>query len=102
MNGLTSSDESLISEACGGRRAAFDQLVERYFGTVWAIAYARMGRRDSADDLAQEVFLVAWLHLQSLSDQSRFAGWFTSNGLRRLRPRQLLRQSPPTQRPRPR
>src|ERR1700678_1296108 len=71
------SDKMLISEARGGRRAAFDQLIERYFGTVWAIAYSRMGRRDSADDLAQEVFLVAWLHLQSLSDPSRFAGWLS-------------------------
>src|ERR1700722_12996874 len=77
IDGSIHSDQMLISQARAGGRAAFDQLVERYFGTVWAIAYARMGRRDSADDLAQEVFLVAWLHLQSLSDPSRFAGWLS-------------------------
>ncbi|HEY1922818.1 MAG TPA: sigma-70 family RNA polymerase sigma factor, partial [Tepidisphaeraceae bacterium] len=70
-----SSSESLVMKAQAGDRAAFSALVERYFGTVWAIAYARLREWQAAEDLTQEVFVLALLHLDSLSDPKRFAGW---------------------------
>lgn len=71
------NDDALVAAARASDPEAFPRLVERYFGTVWAIAYARLGRTESADDLAQEVFLMAFLHLRDLSDPGRFAGWLS-------------------------
>ena len=72
---MQTSDAKLVTAARSGDRQAFARLVDRYFGTIWAIAYARLGNRAVADDLAQEVFLVAMLHLDSLTDPSLFAPW---------------------------
>ncbi len=72
-----STTESLVMKARAGDRAAFSGLVERYFGTVWAIAYARLREWQAAEDLTQEVFVLALLHINSLSDPRRFAGWLS-------------------------
>jgi RNA polymerase sigma-70 factor, ECF subfamily len=70
-------DRDLVQRARGGERAAFDALVERHMGMVYAIAFARLGDRDRAEDLAQEVFLRAFLALDQLSDPRRFTGWLS-------------------------
>lgn len=68
-------DMELVRAARAGSALAFERLVEHYFGTVYAIAYARMKHCDTAEDLAQEVFLRAYLYLDSLSDPRRFSAW---------------------------
>jgi RNA polymerase sigma factor (sigma-70 family) len=74
---MESTSESLVMKARAGDRSAFSQLVERYFGTVWAIAYARLREWQAAEDLTQEVFVLALLHINSLSDPKRFAAWLS-------------------------
>jgi RNA polymerase sigma-70 factor (ECF subfamily) len=69
------ADSALVREARGGAQAAFCALIERHFATVHAIALARLGDRDRAEDLAQDVFLRAFLHLDHLSDPERFGPW---------------------------
>src|SRR5580698_9909359 len=44
----------------GSRHAAFDALYQRHNREVWALAYARWMDRDTALDIAQEVFLRLW------------------------------------------
>jgi hypothetical protein len=36
------AEESLVAASRAGDRTAFARLVERYFGAVWAVAYARL------------------------------------------------------------
>src|ERR1700722_13728595 len=74
---MESTSESLVMKARAGDRAAFSELVERYFGTVWAIAYARLREWQAAEDLTQGGFVLALLHINSLSDPRRFAGWLS-------------------------
>jgi RNA polymerase sigma factor (sigma-70 family) len=69
--------ESLVTKSRAGDRTAFSELVERYFGTVWAIAYARIRQWQAAEDLTQEVFVLALLHINTLSDPKRFPGWLS-------------------------
>jgi len=71
------SDEALASAAQGGNSAAFDSLIRRHYGTVFAVAYARLGKPEAAEDLVQEVFLRAWLNIASLRANARFAPWVT-------------------------
>ena len=68
-------DAHLVRAARGGDREAFGQLIERHFGLVHTIAFARLGEREAAEDLAQEVFLRAFLCLDQLRETERFVSW---------------------------
>ena len=71
------TDADLVRASREGEPRAFEQLVERHFPMVYAIAYARLGQAEAAEDLAQEVFLRAHLFLHSLAFPDRFAGWLS-------------------------
>jgi RNA polymerase sigma-70 factor, ECF subfamily len=69
------SDASLVCAARAGETAAFASLVERHFGLVHFIALARLSDAEAAEDLAQEVFLRAFVSLGSLQRPERFPAW---------------------------
>jgi len=73
--GVGPTDEELVLRAQKGDVLAFEQLIPRYFDMVHSLAYVRLQRRDAAEDLAQEVFLRAFLHLDTVREPSRFAAW---------------------------
>ncbi len=70
-----SSDERLVLRAQTGDAAAFEELVRAYFDMVYSIGYVRTKHRQTAEDLAQEVFLRVFLHLDTLRDPARFPAW---------------------------
>lgn len=65
----------LIEKATSGDPSALDSLVQRYYRTVFSIGYARLRDWELAEELAQEVFLRATLHLSSLRDRALFGPW---------------------------
>jgi RNA polymerase sigma-70 factor (ECF subfamily) len=67
-------EDSLVSAARNGDRAAFGRLYDRYGRVVHGILLARVPPRE-VDDLVQEVFLSALRQLHSLRDLSRFGAW---------------------------
>jgi RNA polymerase sigma-70 factor (ECF subfamily) len=73
------SDEQLVGEyrlaSPEAKRQIADQLFARHYERVarWCLRFA--GNRDSAADLAQEVFLKAHRHLDSFQGSSRFTTW---------------------------
>jgi RNA polymerase sigma factor (sigma-70 family) len=69
------SDADLVKRALAGEERAFTVLVLRHFNAVYLTAYARLADRDAAEDLAQEVFLRAHLHLSDIADGSKFPHW---------------------------
>jgi RNA polymerase sigma-70 factor, ECF subfamily len=71
----TASSPELVRLAREGDPEAFGALIERHIGAVTSVALARLRDRDTAEDLAQEVFLRAQLHLDQLTDPERFGGW---------------------------
>lgn len=75
MGEVTSGE--LVRAALGGERRAYDALVERFYGMVYTIAFARLDDGDLANDLAQEVFLRAYLCLGKLDNPDAFPGWIT-------------------------
>ena len=64
-----------VARAQAGDTAAFESLLSEHFGLVYTIAYARLRHREAAEDLAQEVFLRAWLNIRSLRDGAGFGPW---------------------------
>lgn len=73
------SDEQLVGEyrnaGADVRRALADELFARYYERVARWCYRFTGNRDSAMDLAQDVFLKAHRHLDSFQGTSRFGTW---------------------------
>lgn len=72
---LAFEEEALVQQARAGDMAAFGRLVSRYqdrvLNTCWRIA----GRREDAEDLAQETFLHALEAIGSYQARSRFYTW---------------------------
>jgi RNA polymerase sigma-70 factor, ECF subfamily len=70
-------EDSLVSAARGGDRAAFGRLYDRYARMVHGILLARVPPRE-VDDLVQEVFLSALRQLHALREISRFGAWLAT------------------------
>lgn len=79
---VTPSDEFLLAayrEASpDARRAAADRLFARYYERLGRWCYRFTGDRESAADLAQDVFLKAYRHLDSFLGTSQFGTWLYS------------------------
>lgn len=71
-----SCDNDLVGRSLQARDA-FEAIVDRYHGMVYAIAYARLGDRDTAEEAVQETFLRAYLALGSLKQPDRLSAWLS-------------------------
>ena len=69
------ADSELVSLAAGGDTAAFDELVTRYRGKVYALAMNMVKSDADAWDLSQEAFIKAWKALPAFKEESRFYTW---------------------------
>jgi RNA polymerase sigma-70 factor (ECF subfamily) len=71
------SDEVLVAAAKRGDTPAFETLVLRHERTVLAVAQRITNNREDAEDVAQESFHKAFLHLGRFQEKSRFSTWLT-------------------------
>ena len=69
----STTDESSVQATLAGNRDAFGNLVQRYFRSVRALCYS--ATPSEADDLAQDIFLKAFLALDQLRSPEKFAPW---------------------------
>lgn len=67
-----------VRAAKAGDRDAFNRLIESHYNRIYFAAYSRMGNAASAEDIAQEVFLAAFLSLKSLENPAHFSLWLFS------------------------
>jgi RNA polymerase sigma-70 factor (ECF subfamily) len=65
----------LVHRAQAGDRQAFGELVERFWGAVFAGALGRVRNPHEAQELTQEVFIHAMRKIGQLRDPRCFAGW---------------------------
>lgn len=73
---LTAPDTNvLVRLARGGDRRAFDSLVRRYRPKIKALALHLTGRASDAEDVTQEVFLLAYRKLDQFEGRSEFYTW---------------------------
>jgi RNA polymerase sigma-70 factor (ECF subfamily) len=69
-----------VDQALRGDRAAFGQLMHRYAGAVYNLAYRMLGSAEDAEDASQEIFLRVYTRLESFDRQRRFSTWLLSIG----------------------
>jgi RNA polymerase sigma factor (sigma-70 family) len=67
--------ESLITMVQRGDLDAFEAIVRRFRGMVYASAYSMLDDAHLAEDVAQETFIEAYLNLSKLREPAAFAGW---------------------------
>ncbi len=69
------SDEELVSRASKGDTGAYALLVDRHGARVVKTLYYRVGDRDEAEDLAQEVFVRAFRGIGGFKGEASFGTW---------------------------
>jgi RNA polymerase sigma-70 factor, ECF subfamily len=71
------SDGALVAAAKRGDTQAFEELVLRHRQRVLAVAQGITNNQEDAEDVAQESFHKAFLHLDAFQEKSRFSTWPT-------------------------
>src|SRR6185503_17377258 len=67
--------QALIALARSGDQAAFGRLVDLYQRVAVRTALAAVGRREDAEYVAQEAFLMAWRKLGAFRGEASFRTW---------------------------
>jgi RNA polymerase sigma-70 factor (TIGR02960 family) len=90
------SEERLLADARRGDEAAFELLVARHRGELYAHCYRMLGSVQDAEDALQEALLAAWRGLAGFQGRSSLRTWLfrvATNACLRLssrRPRRML------------
>ena len=69
------TDASLVARAIGGDRNAFSELVERHYDFIFRTAAKWLGRRQDAEDIAQDVCVKLATAIRSFDGRSAFTSW---------------------------
>jgi RNA polymerase sigma-70 factor (ECF subfamily) len=93
---LPAAEKILLDQARDGQEQAFAQLVEAHNEKVIALAWRLVGRRDEAEEIAQEAFLRLFKSLADFRGESRIGTWLYRTATRlaidHLRREQLKRK----------
>jgi RNA polymerase sigma-70 factor, ECF subfamily len=70
-------DGALVTATKSGDTYAFETLVSRYKRRALAMAQRITNNREDAEDVVQESFHKAFVHLGAFQEKSRFSTWLT-------------------------
>jgi RNA polymerase sigma-70 factor (ECF subfamily) len=71
------SDTQLLTAAKKGHAVAFGELFSRYKRRIFYIAQRIMRNHEDAEDVLQEAFQLAYVHLQDFKGDARFSTWLS-------------------------
>jgi RNA polymerase sigma-70 factor (ECF subfamily) len=70
--------ETLLDRCRRGDDLAWEALVRRYTGRVYAVAFHYMRNVEEARDMAQEIFIRIYKQIATFEDDRRFLPWMLS------------------------
>jgi RNA polymerase sigma-70 factor, ECF subfamily len=70
-------DQTLVAAAKRGDAHAFEKLVLHHKRRIFTVALRITKNREDAEDVAQESFHKAFLHLDRFQEKSQFSTWLT-------------------------
>ncbi|MBN3035776.1 MAG: RNA polymerase sigma factor [Bacteroidales bacterium] len=70
-----SGDEELVRQVCKGDHQSFAHLVERHGAMILNIAWRITGSQTEAEDVAQEVFIKAFMAIKKFKGTASFSSW---------------------------
>jgi len=68
-------DRELVRRAQQGDKAAFEALVRKHQGRVFAVAGGILRNREDVEDISQQVFLKAYFSLKRFDQRAAFTTW---------------------------
>jgi RNA polymerase sigma-70 factor, ECF subfamily len=68
-------DRDLVRQAQNGSEAAFEELVRRHQQRVFALVHGILRKREDMEDVAQQIFLKAFVSLKRFDQRSAFSTW---------------------------
>jgi RNA polymerase sigma-70 factor, ECF subfamily len=71
------ADEVLVAAAKLGDHPAFAELWTRHSHTAFKMACRIMGNRDDAEDVIQDAWMKAYVHLKAFDGRAKFSTWLT-------------------------
>lgn len=83
---MTPSEENKIIESVlAGNRDSYASLVDSYKGMIFNLAFRMTGSYQDADDLAQEIFIKAYMNLKHFDQEKSFFTWLYTVSLNLIR-----------------
>jgi len=76
--GKGQSGEELLASVRRGDQHAWDAMVGRYGGRVWAVARAHRMSSADAEDVFQVTFMRLLTHIDTIRDPSRVGAWLAT------------------------
>jgi RNA polymerase sigma-70 factor (ECF subfamily) len=74
---IASEEYGVLVAAKHGDLAAFETLCKKSASIVFHVARRMMGSKEDAEDVVQESFQLAFIHLKSFKGGSRFSTWLS-------------------------
>jgi RNA polymerase sigma-70 factor (ECF subfamily) len=71
------TDEDLVAAAKSGDHPAFVELWTRHSKTAFNMVYRITRNQDDAEDVVQDAWMKAYVHLNTFDDRSKFSTWLT-------------------------
>src|SRR6266849_995957 len=71
------SDAQLLAAAKSGHSVAFGELFSRYKRRIFHLAQRVVRNHEDAEDVVQEAFQLAFVHLQDFEGSARFSTWLS-------------------------
>ena len=91
---MTRKIAGLAEQAGKGNRGSFQELMNMFQQDIYRLAYYRTFSQMDAEDITQEVFVLAYRKIKSLHDPQRFRAWLYTIAVNRcndfLRKRKYL------------
>jgi RNA polymerase sigma-70 factor (ECF subfamily) len=92
----STAEEQLVAAAQGGDEKAFETLFNRHQRRIFIVAFRYTRVREDAEDIVQQTFEKAFVHLQTFEGKSSLSTWLTriaiNQALMLLRSRRRLRE----------
>ena len=72
---MSKRDADQVQKVLAGDQAAYEPLVEAYQGRIFAFVAGRIRDFSATEDIVQNAFVEAYMHLKSLKSPEKFSGW---------------------------
>lgn len=72
---MSKRDAEQVEKVLAGDQAAYEPLVETYQGRIFAFVAGRIRDFSATEDIVQNAFVEAYMHLKSLKSPEKFSGW---------------------------
>lgn len=78
-------EKDLVHKAQSGSEEAFAALVKKYRIKMFNLAYSLTHSQEAADDLAQDIFIKAYISLPKFQHKSEFGTWLYRIGVNTIK-----------------